>query len=110
MPASKGSTSEKNASQGNPPREAFQSHLWPMAQMLRDTREESRCPVRTAATISQCSRAVPRFLRLSGLLRNQCRSLAKPHSEEYTPPHQSICLTPFVRATEVIRAASRQER
>jgi len=39
-------------------------------------------PLSVAATMSQCSRAVTKCERFSGLWRSQCRSLAKPHSCE----------------------------
>ena len=47
-------------------------------------------PASVAATMSQCSSTVTILSRLSGLCRSQCSSFEKPHSCEYTPPHQSI--------------------
>ena len=67
-------------------------------------------PHSTAATMSQCSSAVTSLPRLSGLWRSQCSSFEKPHSEEYTPPHQSMASSFRWRAVSVISAASRQAR
>ena len=50
-------------------------------------RSGSLMPHSTAATISQCSNAVAIWSRLPGLLRSQCSSFEKPHSDEYVPPH-----------------------
>src|SRR6266852_2865999 len=84
-PASKGSTLVKNSSGGKPPSFAFQSHLCPMAQMLRLTCFTSVTPHSVAATMSQCSNAETNAERLAGLWRSQCSSLENPHSEEYSP-------------------------
>ena len=81
-PASSGSTAARNSSGGRPPSAAFHIHLWPMAQTLRGTSAGSVMPHSTAATMSQCSSAVAKRARFSGLWRSQCSSLAKPHSEE----------------------------
>ena len=75
-------TRSRNSSGGSPPRARFHIHLWPMAQTLRETCAGSVMPQRTAATISQCSSAVAKRARLSGLWRSQWSSLAKPHSLE----------------------------
>ncbi len=63
-------------------------------------------PASVAATMSQFSKALAKADRLSGLWRNQCSSLANPHSAEYTPPHQSIAANPWLRAAAVISSAS----
>ncbi len=81
-PASSGSTAARNSSGGSPPSPAFHIHLWPMAQTLRGTSSGSPIPHSTAATMSQCSSAVAKRARFSGLCRSQCSSLAQPHSEE----------------------------
>src|SRR5579872_210027 len=82
MPAKRGSTLARNVSGGSPPRAAFHIHLWPIAQMLRFTFLGSDTPQRVAATISQCSNALAKLSRLSGLYLNQCSSLENPHSDE----------------------------
>ncbi len=56
--------------------------------------------------MSQCSSAVTKLSRLSGLCRSQCSSLAKPHSDEYTPPQHSIAGRFSRCATSVMSAAS----
>src|SRR5205085_3281696 len=106
MPESRGSTSARNCSGGKPPHLRLQSHLWPMAQILRFTSLGSVMPQRVAATMSQCSRAETSSERLEGLWRSQWRSFENPHSEEYTPPHQLIASNPCRRAACVISAAS----
>ena len=58
-----------------------------MAQTLRLTLAQLLIPHSVAATMSQCSKALANFSRLLGLCRIQWSSFAKPHSEEYTPPH-----------------------
>ena len=80
-PASSGSMPARNSSGGRPPSAAFQSHLWPMAQTLRLTRSGFWMPQSVAAIMSQCSKALAKSLRFSGLCRSQWRSLAQPHSE-----------------------------
>src|ERR1700733_11178802 len=102
IPSNNGSTLDKNDCGGRPPHLGFHIHLCPMAQMLRFTFAGSVTPVSVAATMSQCSSAVAKLSRLSGLCRSQCNSLANPHSWEYTPPHHSIPSNPSACAQEVI--------
>jgi hypothetical protein len=61
-----------------------------MAQTLRFAFRGSVIPQSVAATMSQCSKAEANSARFAGLCRNQCKSFENPHSDEYTPPHQSI--------------------
>ncbi len=70
-PVRSGSTLTRKSSGGRPPREAFQSHLWPMAQMLRLTARGSVMPQSVAATMSQCSNAEAKASRFAGLCRSQ---------------------------------------
>src|SRR5580704_3427531 len=109
-PPSSGSTLVKNFSDGNPPSAEFHIHLCPIAQIDRGAFAGSVIPQSTAATMSQCSSAVANFSRLSGLLRSQCSSLEKPHSDEYVPPHQSITSCLSRCAVSVISAASLADR
>src|SRR5213075_975683 len=104
--ASRGSTFVRNFSGGYPPSEAFHIHLWPIAQMLRLTFFASVMPHSVAATISQCSNAETNSARFPELCRNQCSSLEKPHSDEYTPPHHSMASNFSRCAASVISAAS----
>ena len=53
-----------------------------IAQTLRLTALASVTPQSVAATMSQCSSAVLKAARFSGLCRSQCSSLANPHSCE----------------------------
>jgi hypothetical protein len=53
-----------------------------MAQALRFACLGSAMPQSVAATMSQCSKALAKAARFSGLCRRKCSSLAKPHSWE----------------------------
>ncbi len=81
-PLSSGSTCTKKSSAGRPPSESFHIHLWPIAQIERGASAGSSIPQRTAAIMSQCSNALAKRGRFSGLWRSQCSSLENPHSEE----------------------------
>src|SRR5205809_1146793 len=105
-PANNGSTLVRNESGGKPPNWKFQSHLCPAAQTLRFTFPGSVMPHSVAATMSQCSKAETSSARLEGLCRSQCKSFEKPHSDEYTPPHQFRASSPSRCAVSVISAAS----
>jgi hypothetical protein len=50
--------------------------------MLRFTCAGLVIPHSVAATMSQFSKALAKFLRFSGLWRSQCNSFAHPHSDE----------------------------
>ena len=104
--ASSGSTLARNSSGGSPPSAAFHIHLWPMAQTLRFTSLRIGDPAKRGGDHVAVFEARWRNLsRFSGLCRSQCSNLAKPHSEEYTPPHHSIAAS-FSARRSVIWAAS----
>jgi hypothetical protein len=105
-PSSSGSTRERKSCGGSPPQRGFHIHLCPMAQTLRRAFDGSAMPARVAATMSQCSNALAKRARLSGLWRRKCSSLANPHSWEYTPPHHSMASSLSAWACAVISCAS----
>ena len=73
---------------------------------LRWDEDDTLWTVRTDRGDEFRSRAVAMRARFSGLFRSQCSSFAKPHSEEYVPPHQSIAPSDLACAADVISAAS----